>query len=85
MTARLSRNLRSGPLGKGDAKIPETRVPSEVKDILTAEAAKLGMGLSEFLRELCVMRAYGPEHVKRLQAERSDMVWGMSEESRGRR
>lgn len=70
----LHRTGVSNPLGKYTAEFPKFKGPEEVKEMLEREAASIGMTLAEFIRELCIVRAYGKEKVQSLYAERLDVV-----------
>jgi hypothetical protein len=70
----------SGALGKLTAEI-KVRVDDDTKDELDRIAFDAGMGLSEFLRELVMIRVYGRDHVARLHAARLTLVAGMSPDS----
>ena len=78
--ASFSRNGSTNPLGKLTAEIPKFKVPEEVKDELEREAAKAGLGLTEFVREICIIRALGKEKVVSLYTERVAVVAGKGSE-----
>lgn len=73
----MTRGRTSGTLGKLTAEI-KARVDDATKDELDRLAFDAGMGLSEFLRELVMIRVYGRDHVARLHRARLSMVAGIS-------
>lgn len=74
--AFASRSGVTSPFGKLTAEVPKFRVPEETHDILEREARSVGMSLSEFVRELCIVRAHGVDYVAKLHAERVRLVAG---------
>lgn len=81
MTAPLlSRSGRSNPLGKMTAEIPKFRVPEETHEALEREARLAGLSLTEFIRELLMIRAHGEEEVASLYARRLAVVAGKGRE-----
>jgi Ribbon-helix-helix protein, copG family len=70
---------RTTTLGKLTAEV-KVRVDEDTKDELDRLAYEAGMGTSEFIRELMMIRVYGREHVARLYKTRMFMVAGMGPE-----
>ena len=56
-------------------------MPEDVNDELEREAAKAGLGLTEFVREICIIRALGKEKVVSLYTERVAVVAGKGSDS----
>ncbi|MEZ7524034.1 ribbon-helix-helix protein, CopG family [Burkholderia vietnamiensis] len=75
----MARPRSSSALGKLTADI-KTRVDDDTRDELDRLACEAGMGLSEFLRELVMVRVYGRDHVVRLHRTRLAMVAGIGPE-----
>lgn len=71
----LSRNGTTSPLGKLSAEI-KVRVPEDTREALEQQARSAGMGLSEFIREMLLIRAHGMDMVRRLYEDRLAMVAG---------
>jgi hypothetical protein len=67
---------RTALLGKLTAEV-KVRVDEETKEELDRLANEAGMGLTEFVRELLMVRAYGHDHVCRLHKRRLEMVAGV--------
>lgn len=76
----FSRTGSTSPLGKFTAEIPKLKVPEETREILDTEARRAGLSLSEFIRDLLIIRAHGKEMVRSLYAQRVDVVAGKGEE-----
>ncbi|AGW94626.1 hypothetical protein N234_31750 [Ralstonia pickettii DTP0602] len=68
-------NGRSNALGKLTAEI-KTRVDDVTRDELDRLACEAGMGVSEFIRELVMVRVHGLDRVARLHRSRLAMVAG---------
>lgn len=66
-------------LGKLTAEV-KVRVDDETKDELDRLANEAGMGLTEFVRELLMVRAFGQDHVCRLHRRRLELVTGVRPE-----
>lgn len=81
MTTNFSRNGITSPFGKLTAPVGPYKIPEETFDILTAEAAKAGLPLNEFLRELAIVRAHGKQAVESVHITRVSVVAGTIEES----
>lgn len=62
-----------GPL---DDKLPEVRVPAEVKLAAVRRAASLGLDLTAYLRENLYASLYGPAHVGSLYEDRARRARG---------
>lgn len=75
----MARGRISNALGKLTAEV-KARVDDDTKDELDRLAFEAGMGLSEFVRELLMIRVYGREHVARLHRARMVMVAGIGPE-----
>ncbi len=78
----LSRTGNTNPLGKLSAKISEFRVSEDTHDELTRQARDAGLGLSEYIREVLMIRAHGVDMVRSLYEQRLRLVAGMSDEPR---
>lgn len=72
----MARPRSSSTLGKLTAEV-KARVDDDTKDELDRLACEAGMGVSEFLRELVMIRVYGRDHVARLHRARLAMVAGI--------
>lgn len=70
----FSRTGFSSPLGKLTGEVPKVKVPEETLDILQTEARKAGLSLSEFVRDVLMVRAHGKEVVLSLYKRRLDVV-----------
>jgi hypothetical protein len=62
--------------GSMDDTLPEIRIPSDVRMDAVRAAAKEGLDLSAWIRELVYGSLYGPEHVATLHANRIRRVLG---------
>lgn len=62
--------------GPMDDSLPEVRIHSEVRMDALRAAAKEGLDLSAWIRELVYGSLYGPEHVATLHANRIRRVLG---------
>jgi hypothetical protein len=62
--------------GKLDDKLPEVRIPGEVKLAAERAAAEEGLDLTAWMRELVYDALYGPEHVASLYRARMERVRG---------
>ncbi|WP_045454300.1 hypothetical protein [Caballeronia cordobensis] len=69
----------SSPLGKLTAEV-RTKVDEDTRDELERIATDAGMGISEFVRELVLIRVYGRDHVARLHRARLSLVAGVGME-----
>lgn len=78
---KFSRSGFTSPIGKFTAEFPKWKGPEETKEILEREARRAGMGLAEFIRELCMIRAHGKDVVRSLYAQRLDVVDGTGKEN----
>ena len=79
----LSRSGNTGLLGKLTAKIPDIRIAESTRDELERQAHAAGLGLSEYVREVLILRAHGVDMVRSLYEERLRQVAGMSAECHG--
>jgi hypothetical protein len=75
----LSRSGVTSPLGKLSAEI-KVRVSESTRDELEQQARTAGMGLSEFLREILLIRAHGIDMVRSLYETRLALVAGTGPE-----
>lgn len=69
----------SSPLGKLTADV-RIKVDEETRDELDRLAVDAGMGLSEFIRELLMIRVHGRDRVARLHKARLALVAGVGME-----
>jgi hypothetical protein len=74
----FSRNAESAPFGKMDDRIEGFKIESAVKDALIRKAGK--KGLTEFLRTMCRIAAFGSDEVKRVTNDDIDRVAKMLRE-----
>ena len=72
----MARGRISNALGKLTAEV-KARIDDDTKDELDRLAFEAGMGVSEFVRELLMIRVYGRDHVARLHRARMVMVAGI--------
>lgn len=79
----LSRSGSTSPFGKLTATIATFRVSEETHDELERQARDAGLGLSEYVREVLMIRAHGVEMVRSLYERRLALVSGMSDECSG--
>lgn len=79
----LHRTGASNPFGKLTAQIPKLKIPEETHDILEREARLAHMTLSEFVRNLLMVRAHGVEVVAKVQESRLRVVAGLGAEGVG--
>lgn len=82
MTTSLSRTGSTHPLGKLTAKISEFRIAEETHDALERQARDAGLGLTEYVREVLMIRAHGVDMVRKLYERRLSLVSGMPDECR---
>ncbi|RQZ17255.1 ribbon-helix-helix protein, CopG family [Burkholderia sp. Bp9031] len=75
----MARPRSSSTIGKLTVDI-KTRVDDDTRDELDRLAGDAGLNLSEFLRELIMVRVYGRDHVVRLHRARLAMVAGIGPE-----
>ena len=73
----------SNPFGKLTAEVPKVKIPEATHDELERMAREAGMGVSEFVRELIIMRVHGVEMYSKLHANRMNVVAGMGAEGGG--
>ena len=76
----LARSGTTSTLGKLTAKV-EVRVSEDTRDELEQLARQCGMGISEYIRELLMIRAHGIESVRSLYEKRLELVAGVSGKS----
>ena len=72
----MALGIASARLGKLTAEV-KTRLDEATKEELTRAAYEAGMGESEFLRELIMIRVRGFEYVTRVHKERMRLVAGI--------
>jgi hypothetical protein len=72
----MARTRASNAMGKLTAEI-KVRVDEVTKEELTRAAFEAGMGESEFIRELIMIRVRGFDYVIRVHKERMHMVAGI--------
>jgi hypothetical protein len=70
----FARSGSTSLLGKLDDRIEAMRIESEVKARLTLLASASDKPLAEFLRDIYLVLAYGPDEVKRMHRDRVDVV-----------
>lgn len=75
-TAQFSRTPGRDIFGALDDHLPEIRIHSDVRLDALRAAAKEGMDLTSWVRELVYGSLYGPEHVATLHANRIRRVLG---------
>lgn len=75
-----SRSGVTHPLGKFTAEFPKYKGPEETKAILERKAARLGLSLAEYLREMAMIDAHGVDTIKSLHTSRIDAVAGIGKE-----
>lgn len=83
MASSLSRSGATSPFGKLTAKISEFRVSEDTHDELERQAREAGLGLSEYVREVLMIRAHGVDMVRSLYERRLRLVAGMPDECNG--
>lgn len=76
----FARSGSSSVLGKLTAEVPKIRIPELTHELLEAEARKAGLTLSEFVRDLLLVRAHGLSHVTSLYEDRLKVVAGNGSE-----
>lgn len=74
--AAQARTAGKDIFGDFDDEIPAIRIPADVRLDAVRAAAKEGMNLSTWVRELVYGSLYGPEHVAILHANRIRRVLG---------
>lgn len=75
-----SRSGVTHPLGKFTAKFPPWKGPESTKEILERKAARLGLSLAGYLRELAIVNAHGVDTLKSLHGARLEAVAGKGHE-----
>ncbi|MFD1558322.1 CopG family transcriptional regulator [Paraburkholderia silviterrae] len=68
---------RTGPFGQLTAEVPKIRIDDATKEELERLANEAGLGLSEMIREMLMVRVWGREHVVRLHRQRLAVVAGV--------
>lgn len=76
----LSRSGSTHPLGKLSAQIGAVRISEETHEELERQARDAGLGLSEYVREVLMIRAHGIDMVRSLYERRLRLVAGMCNE-----
>lgn len=85
MAATFARTAR-GPMGAFDDKIDSFKFYGEAKRILRQQAAQFpggGIDLTEYIRYLCLVKAFGPDKMANLHREQCEAVRVKTEETRG--
>ena len=72
----FSRTPGRDVLGKLDDRLPEIRVPYEVRQLVERAAHDDGLDLTAWLRELIYARVLGPSHLASLYQQRAERVLG---------
>lgn len=75
----LTRTTSSSPLGKLTFQC-KVNLAEETGEILAGEARRLGLSISEFLRDYLMVRAHGYDYVRTLYEARLDGVAGKGPE-----
>ena len=73
-----SRSGSSNVFGKLTAEVPKVKIPEATHEELERLSREAGLSLSEFVRELLMVRAHGLDMVSKLHADRLRVVAGMS-------
>jgi hypothetical protein len=77
----FSRSGETCIFGKCTAELPKVRVPDETAEIIRRKAIDSGYtSVTEYLKQLILINAYGIDTVTRLQKERLEMVAKSGEE-----
>jgi hypothetical protein len=63
-------------LGKLDDRLPEIRVPYEVRELVERTAREDGLDVTAWMRELIYARVLGPKHLAMLYQQRAERVLG---------
>lgn len=69
--------MQSSVLGNFTSEIPKLKIDDETHDVLRRLATQCGMNLTEFCREVLIVRAHGIERVQSLYHRRFDLVAGI--------
>ena len=72
----FARNGSTHPMGKFDAKLPDTNCHAEFLDALQMEAARAGVPVGELIRTTLYVRVFGFEHVASMEAQRIKRIAG---------
>lgn len=72
-----SRSPNSPMLGKASREV-KFRIDEDTGDLLQKKADRLGLTLSEYLRERSYIDVYGIDHVQSMAKRRLEMVAGIS-------
>lgn len=70
MTPRFGRTGFSNAFGKLNFELPKIKLPDETGEIISAEAAKAGMPINEFVRTVLMVRAHGVDAVLSVERDR---------------
>lgn len=76
----LSRSGRASASGQKLTNEIKTRVDDDTRDELDRLSRRAGVSLSEFVRDLLMIRAFGLDHVRTLHEERWAVVAGKGPE-----
>jgi hypothetical protein len=74
--AAFSRTPGRDVLGKLDDRLPEIRVPYEVRQLVERVAREDGLDVTAWMRELIYARVLGPKHLASLYQQRAERVLG---------
>jgi hypothetical protein len=66
----FARRESGSPLGKLDAKIKDFRLSSATKEKLEQQAHAQGIDLTQFMRTMCDVKAFGVDTLANLHRER---------------
>lgn len=70
----FSRNGSSHPLGKLDSELPKIKVPEALMLEIFQRSSRSGVSVSEYMREVLMIHAFGEEAVISLYAERTRRI-----------
>jgi len=79
----MARSGATSPLGKLTSEIPKIKIADATFDALQIEARKAGLSVSEFVRELVVVRVHGLSHALSFHEARLKAVAGIGVEMEG--
>jgi len=77
--ASFARSGESSPLGKLSTEV-KVRLSEETGELLKKQAQALGMGMSEYLREVLIIKAHGYDYMRKVYQARLDQVAGTGTE-----
>lgn len=73
---RFARTPGRDVFGKLDDRLPEIRVPFEIRQLAERAAHEEGVDLSTWMRDLFYARLLTPEHVARMYQQRAERALG---------